>query len=183
MPDPKENHFDLFGLPVTFTVDVKRLAERYRALLMVERADPLSIGSEPDAMRPRRGGPSQIHEAYHTLKDPLARAEYLLELHHAWRRDDADSNGNGWARLMEQMEIRETLAEAASRPDPETAVATLLTELAERGAALDKALQSLFDDPSPVNLGAAREIIRQRRFLAHCQRDAEERQAMLELGA
>lgn len=77
------------------------------------------------------------------------------------------------------MARRAILAEAANRPDAATAVAEVLTQLAEKGAALDKELQDLFADPSPRNLCAAREILRQPQFLGRCRRDVENRSALL----
>lgn len=53
-----------------------------------------------------------MNKAYHTLKDPLARAKYLLELQGV-EVGESDSLEDP-ALLMEVMEIREELDEATT---------------------------------------------------------------------
>jgi len=165
-----QNYFALFDLPVGFDVDPSRLTGRYRALL------------DPDlpASIPLEQPPIEIELAYRTLADPLSRAAYLLELLGPHTRDPNESNGLvGF--LMAQMELRESLAEATSSPDPSTSVANVLTQLAEQGASLAKELQRLLAEPSPKNLAAAREILRQLELVGTCRRDAEDQRAALAL--
>lgn len=179
MLDRPLNFFALFDLPVGFAIDPEVLNARYRDLLAVTHAERLAAAddADPEAEAAARATRT-LDAAYRTLRDPLTRAEYLLGL-----RDDRalpelaaeDGGENGLIFLMERMELRETLAEAASCADPDTAVARVLTQLAEQGAALDKTLQGLFADPSPENLRLAHEIVRQLRFLGSCRRDAEDR--------
>lgn len=177
MLNSAKNHFQLFDLPVSFVIDIGLLAERYRALVRETREEDGLTGPNAD-----NSGVAlalmQVEEAYRTLTDPLVRADYLLGLYAVDQDinpDAAEPTGNGGALLMEQMELREILAEAANRSDSATAVAEVLTQLAEEGAALDKELQGLFADPSPRNLRAARAILRQLQFLGRCRRDAEDR--------
>lgn len=176
-----KNYFHLFDLPVGFVVDTGLLAERYRALLRAAREEDDQAGDLIDSSSVALAL-MRIDEAHRVLADPQSRAEYLLDLYaddQAMDRDTGEPPGNGGALLMEQMELRAILAEAANRPDAATAVAEVLTQLAEKGAALDKELQDLFADPSPRNLCAAREILRQLQFLGRCRRDAENRSALL----
>ena len=179
MSDRPLNFFALFDLPVGFAIDPEILNARYRDLLAVTHAERLAAADDPDPDPDASARATRmLDDAYRILRDPLTRAEYLLGL-----RDDpalpelaaADGGENGLIFLMERMELRETLAEAASCADPDTAVARVLTQLAEESAALDKTLQGLFADPSPENLRLAREIVRQLRFLGTCRRDAEDR--------
>jgi molecular chaperone HscB len=162
-----QNYFALFDLPVGFDVDPSRLTGRYRALL------------DPDlpASIPIEQPPTEIELAYRTLADPLARAAYLLDLLGPHTRDPNELVGF----LMAQMELRESLAEATSSPDPSTSVANVLTQLAEQGASLAKELQRLLAEPSPKNLAAAREILRQLELVGTCRRDAEDQRAALAL--
>lgn len=174
-----KNHFQLFDLPVSFALDSSLLAERYRALMRETRADDDRITADPDDSGVALAL-AQIEDAYRTLADSLLRADYLLGLYAVDRDhtlDAATPADNGGDVLMAQMELREILAEAANRPDSATAVAELLTQLAEEGAALDKTLQGLFADPSPRNLSMAREILRQIQFIGRCRRDVEDRRA------
>lgn len=178
MLDSGKNYFELFDLPMSLAIDAKLLTDRYRLLVTVAQADRLAAGQDADL--PATATMAEVDEAYRTLIDPLSRAEYVLSLHPADREEAAEQAGKEGAFLMEQMELRATLAEAIQRPDPATAVARVLTRLTEQSAALDKALQGLCAEPSSRNLGAAREILRQRQFLGRCRRDAESRQAALD---
>ncbi|EGV20056.1 iron-sulfur cluster co-chaperone HscB C-terminal domain-containing protein [Thiocapsa marina] len=176
-----KNYFDLFDLPVGFMVDQSRLCERYRALLDGDAAT--SYGHPESAADSTPGqSPIEIQLAYRTLLDPLARAAYLLDLLEC----RGDSYGAGAAEygalegfLMAEIELRESLDEATSRPDPAAAVAGILTHLAEQGASLEKDLQRVLGDPSPQNLTAAREILRRLELVGTCRRDAEDRRAAL----
>ncbi|EGV30579.1 co-chaperone Hsc20 [Thiorhodococcus drewsii AZ1] len=177
-----KNYFELFDLPMSFAIDASLLAERYRALLRSAQRIRYGIDNDVDSAGNIRAV-TQVEKAYRTLTDPLSRAEYLFSLYSetsAESGDYAEIRGNRGASLMEEMELRETLAEASNRPDPATAVAEILTSLAEECAALDKELHDLFADPCPSNLRAARQIVRKLQSLSRCRRDAEERR--LELG-
>ncbi len=178
MLDFSKNYFELFELPLGFTVDAKRLAERYRTLQAVTHPDRYVVAADHEK-RVSLQASTQVNEAYCTLKDPLARARYLLSLHTGDPGTDSETSKDG-AFLMEQMELRETLAEAQSSPNPHAAVARVLTHLAEQSAALDKELAGLFADPTPANLASAREIVRKLQFLDKCRRDAEDLEGLID---
>jgi molecular chaperone HscB len=59
----------------------------------------------------------RINEAYQRLKDPLKRAAYLCELAGAPVRAE-DNTAMPAAFLMQQMEWREALEDAASEQEP-----------------------------------------------------------------
>lgn len=182
MLSPAKNYFELFDLPTSFAVDLGLLAERYRAVVRWLRAEAL-LGRETEA---DNGGSTYelglVDEAYRTLTDPLARAQYLCRLYDAEEQVSASvrvASARPGASIMEQIELEETLVAATNRSDPAAAVAKVLTQLAEQSAALDKELHALFADPSPENLSAARDVVRQLEFLSRCRRHAEDRQAVL----
>lgn len=178
--DIAKNHFELFGLAPSFSLDPRQLAERYRLLLSAaQQAERASEDDNADDAR----ATSTLHcidEAYRVLLDPLARAKYLLTLFACEPEGEQGARDNGGARLIDQMEVRASLAEASSRSDSATAVATVLTELAEQSALLGKELQVLFANPSPDNLNAARDVVSRLEFLARCRRDAEQQRAALD---
>jgi len=165
------NYFELFDLPVSFSLDARRLAERYRDLQVATHPDRFGVSPEMAHAVPLRVS-SQVSEAYRILKDPQERARYLLTLHAGERGADSAASPDG-PFLVEQMELRQSLSEAQSSPNPRAALATILTQLAEQHLALDKELACLFADPCSENLEAAREILRKLQFLDLCRRDAE----------
>jgi molecular chaperone HscB len=162
------NYFDLFDLPIDFSVDPIRLSERYRSLIDDELPDD-----------PRRAGPTrashafEIEAAYRTLSDPLARAAYFLALLDDVRQDPPGDD-RLQAELMAQMELQESLSEGGNRPDPAGTAASVLTRLAERGAWLEKDLQRCLADPSPSNLESARDILRRLELIGLYQRRGDE---------
>jgi molecular chaperone HscB len=180
LPELPENYFELFDLPVSFALDTRRLAERYRDLQAETHPD--RFGASPDLAHATPLRPSdQVGEAYRTLKDPQQRARYLLALHTGEPVPEGASVTDGSA-LLEQLEFQETLSEAQSSPNPGAALARILTQLAERSLALDKEMEALFADPSSENLEAARTILRQLELLDRCRREAEALASSLDWG-
>lgn len=166
-----ENYFELFDLPVSFALDARRLAERYRDLQVATDRDRLGASFDASPAFPQRPC-DQVSAAYRTLKDPQERARYLLALHTGEPVVEGASLTD-WSSVLEQMELRESLQEAQSGPNTSAALASILTQLAERRLVLAKELESLFADPSSENLDAAREVLGKLELLDRCQRDAE----------
>ncbi len=108
-------HFELFGLPQSFAIDRQRLDARFRELQRTVHPDRFAAAGDLE----RRWSAQQatrINEAYQILKDPLRRGRYLLELA-GIAHDDEHRTTRDVAFLMEQMELREALAEVRSAPD------------------------------------------------------------------
>lgn len=175
----RKNYFDLFNLPIGFEVDPVHLVERYRTLLDTRTvtAFPMALATNLSASDPT---PIDIEAGYRTLADPLARAAYLIDLLDAQPGASEGSGGPG-GLMMAQMELRESLAEATTGGNRSACVATVLTELAQQGAFLEKDLRRLLSDPSPRNLSAARDTLRRLELLSSCRRDAEHRRTALAL--
>ena len=115
MINSQKNHFELFGLPPRFSLDLAELDEAYRGIQ--SRVHPDKFVHAGDAKRrASMQSATQANEAYRTLKRPLTRARYLLALHHV----DVQSESNTAMPpefLLEQMRWREAVEEAADRPD------------------------------------------------------------------
>ncbi|NCA68631.1 MAG: molecular chaperone Hsc20 [Sphingobacteriia bacterium] len=167
-------------MPVCFEIDAAWLAERYRALVDTSPDESRPAGPDPDVSFPEPAT-AELATAYQTLADPIARASHLLDLLTPSRTLAEDGCAVLSGFLMAQIEMRESLTEAANSPDPLTAVATILTELAEQGASLAKQLEHLLARPTPESLGAARAVLRQIEFIGSCRRDAECRRALLSI--
>ncbi len=103
------NHFEMFNLPVQFALDSADLQQRYRQLQQTLHPDRFANASERDRLLAVQRS-SQLNDAYSTLREPLARAEYLLHLqgidlaHEQTTLRDPEF-------LMAQMEWRERLEE------------------------------------------------------------------------
>lgn len=109
------DYFALFGLPRNFAVEIDELDRRYRDVQAkvhpdkhahlgdAERREALQLATEANA-------------AYQTLKNPLKRAIYLL---HLAGQDVGIENNTAMPTgfLIEQMELREAVAEARAGGD------------------------------------------------------------------
>ena len=178
MLDFSKNYFELFGLPVGFIVDGDALAERYRELQRVIHPDRYAKASEQERRLSLQGA-SLVNEAYETLKDPIARGGYLLGLY-GIEMDALQETTQDMAFLMEQMELREELAEIRSQTDPYAAVLDLSGRIGKQIQTLVGQMALQFESATPAQLEAAREILRKMRFLQKLRREVEAVEAELE---
>jgi molecular chaperone HscB len=137
-PPAAIDHFARLDLSPRFDVDAKELDRRYFALQRQLHPDRFASKSA----RERAVSQNQavaLNEAYETLKDPLSRAEYMLKL----RGVDVNPDGCNTVRdptlLMEQMEHREALAEAATREAVDAIASRTRGELERGFSAIAKA--------------------------------------------
>lgn len=73
------NYFQLFHLPAQFELDLTELGTRYLELQRQFHPDKHAAGSERDKLMAVQQA-ANINDAYHSLKQPLLRAEHLLAL-------------------------------------------------------------------------------------------------------
>ena len=74
-----QDYFSLFSLPRSFDVDKSALRARYRELQGESHPDRLAAASEAEKLAAVQLS-SRLNDAFATLKEPLSRAAYLLEL-------------------------------------------------------------------------------------------------------
>ncbi|MDH2998019.1 co-chaperone HscB [Pasteurellaceae bacterium LFhippo2] len=110
------NPFELFDLPVQFQVDSALLSERYLALQKSLHPDNFSASSAQE-QRMAVQKSAEINDALHILKDPIKRAEAIIEAHTGEAQDIEQKSNRDMAFLMQQMEWRETLEEIESNKD------------------------------------------------------------------
>ena len=149
------NHFELFELPPSFDLDLKRLDERYRALS--QQWHPDKVASAPTKERlVALEKTTAINAGYKALRDPLTRSAYLLKL----LGIDLDDEGERThqmdpAFLMQILEKREALDEAKAAHDLDRAAALGKLIAAEEQATHGE-LSTLFaaqqNNPDPARL-------------------------------
>ena len=108
----QSNDFELFELAPTFELDRAQLDERWKNLQREVHPDR-HAAADAQTQRQAMQWSVRINEAYQRLKDPLARASYLCELNGAPVQAE-NNTAMPPAFLMQQMEWREALEEAAS---------------------------------------------------------------------
>jgi molecular chaperone HscB len=108
----QSDDFELFGVPRCFAQDRSVLDSRWKDLQRQAHPDRhAAMGAA--AQRVAMQWSVRINEAYARLKDPLARASYLCELHGAPIQAN-DNTAMPAAFLMQQMQWREDLEDATS---------------------------------------------------------------------
>ena len=157
--DFSADHFALFGLPRIQGIDAAALDARYRELQAQAHPDKHAAASDTD-QRLAMQWATRINEAYQALKNPLARARYLLHL----LGHDAQVESNTAMPtefLIEQMELREAVAEAKAGAD-DTALDVLRRRLVGEIKAEYVRLQAVIDEQS--DFPAATALVRQLMF-------------------
>lgn len=107
--DLTTHYFDLFGLPLDYSVDRVRLSESYRQLQQQFHPDRFANASEQERRLSLQMA-SRLNEGSRVLRDPIERAKYLLELEGVDLGTDGETLRDPQF-LMEQMELREQLEE------------------------------------------------------------------------
>ncbi len=104
------NHFELFDLVPAFALDVARLEAAYRDIQSKVHPDRFAHAGDAER-RASMQMTTRVNEAYRTLKSPLRRASYILELNGV---DTGFETNTAMPRefLLQQMELREKLEEA-----------------------------------------------------------------------
>jgi molecular chaperone HscB len=140
--DFSRNHFELFGLPAQFGVDPAALEHAYRDVQRAVHPDRFA-GADDAQKRLALQASARANEAYRTLRDPVARAEYLLSL----RGLDATSETHTRlpvAFLTRQLERREAAEEAGDANDAH-ALSALITDVRREADELGVEVARLLD--------------------------------------
>ena len=109
MQQLNQNFFSIFELPESFDLDLERLTSKYRELPTEVHPDKFAAAGEQEKLRAVQMT-SYLNEAFTTLKTPLKRAAYILQLHN-FDTESVSQNDLGMDLLIEQMQLRESLDE------------------------------------------------------------------------
>jgi molecular chaperone HscB len=152
-----QSHFDLFGLPLKFSVDGAALERSYREIQSKVHPDRFAHAGDAER-RASLQWTTRVNEAYRTLKDPVQRAKHLLELQGV---DVAFENNTAMPPdfLVQQMEIREALEDAKDAAALDALRKNLITEK----RAMEKAIAEAIDGKKDYD-GAAG-LVRKLQFL------------------
>lgn len=166
--ESKQNYFEIFGLPVDFRLDTNLLTERYRELQKAVHPDKFANASDRD----RRLAVQQaalINEALQTLKLPLKRARYILQLHGV-EFDDENETTQDPAFLMEQMEFREALSEVRQKDDPFSALENLMQDIKHKQDSMTDNVVELLENQ---DFAPAKVIVQKLQFLEKLRLECE----------
>ena len=110
------NFFEIFSIAVGWQVSIRDLDTRYRQLQLEFHPDRYASAGQTE-QRLAVQTASLINQAYDTLKSPLKRAQYLLELNDINADQDSHITSDS-VFLMRQMALREALSDIRQAAEP-----------------------------------------------------------------
>lgn len=169
--DLTSDFFSLFGIPVSFEINIPELTSRYREMQRTVHPDKFANASDAER-RVSMQMAARVNEGYQVLKDPLARSRYLLELRGIPVNDAESSLDNLF--LMEQMELREQLGELADSGDPESELQTFKKHLSVRMNEILGQIGKYFELDKPEELRQVVELTKKLQFFRRLEEEANE---------
>ncbi len=169
-PPSSIDHFARLGVPISFDIDRAQLERGYFGFQRIVHPDRFAAKSAREKALSQAQAVA-VNDAWETLRDPLSRAAYLLELRGTPLPSD-DKTVNDPELLMAALEDREALEEAKSAAEVDKVLLG-----AERG--YDSAVAALtraFDEGA---LDKARKLTLKLRYLAKFRDEARIKRARL----
>jgi len=106
---PAADYFSVFGLPPKLWVEISALEQKFLQLSWKLHPDNFVNASEEEQELSLKRS-SELNDAYRTLKDPMARVEYLLEIE--GERKEGEKKQQAPPELLEEVfELNESLDE------------------------------------------------------------------------
>jgi len=171
------NHFEIFGLERRLGIDAEALQRRFYELSRRYHPD-FHAGATPTEQAAALAASARLNAAYRTLRDPIARIEYLVRLEEGREtKEGATDKPKAPPELLAEMfEIQEALAEAKAGGLDETTRRTLieqrerlLARRAEEEARLIGPLSAAWDGAAlngrPALLAAFKQALATRAYL------------------
>ncbi|MFC3033525.1 co-chaperone HscB [Pseudoalteromonas fenneropenaei] len=156
-------YFELFGLAPSYQLDLAKLNQHYLELQRAVHPDKFAGGSERDKLLAVQKT-AEINDAFATLKHPVKRAEYMLSEQGVDIRAEQQTLQDPMF-LMEQMELREALAEIRDAADPEAAAADLEDQIKTLDVRYSAQLGTLLGSNDAAQLEQAADHIRKLKFV------------------
>jgi molecular chaperone HscB len=141
-----QNFFDLLQLPKAFVIDLKKLDQNYQSIQKEIHPDRFaSLGDDTKLESIKKT--AQVNDAYQTLKSPIRRAEYLLQLHGVNIHDEKYT-AVPQDFLMQQMEWREELE---MHKQDKLALEKLAADIQKNKKQMINQLPAFFDNKDDLN--------------------------------
>lgn len=174
------NYFELFRFSPAFEIDTALLAERYRDLQRAVHPDKFANGSEQDKLLAMQRT-SQVNDGFHTLKNPIRRAEHMLALRGVELSHET-TTVKDMGFLMQQIEWREALEDIADSVDPQTAIDELQASFEAYQKLITNQLSQLLKSDEQADVLLAADQVRKLKFMAKLQDElSREQDALFDL--
>jgi len=174
------NYFEVFELPELLGIDTGALEKKFHELSRKYHPDYFTTGSAEEKQK-ALAMTSLLNDAYRTLRHPVRRVEYLLEL------EGLKSDGSKVPKsfLMEMFEINEQVEEvrsgtatpeqiAAVRSDIESRATRFDSQIEKASAEWDRLLSTHAAEPAlRAQLTKLTEILSESSYIRNLERDLE----------
>lgn len=169
-----KNYFEIFGLPETFDVDTAAIKHRYLDLQQQLHPDRYASATDQEK-RISVQMTALINEAFQTLKDPLRRGRYLLQLKGIDTDEEIDTTMDA-GFLMQQMELRESLDSACESDNPSSELDALAKQVSVAIDERTNRLRGCLSQQGDAALKEARNTVRELQFLEKLVHEIEQRE-------
>jgi molecular chaperone HscB len=173
--DINQNFFELFGLPIDFNIDDNLMHDNHQKLQSAFHPDRFVNGTAQEKRLAVQKA-CWINEAYETLKDPVKRARYMLEVGGLPMNDDHETTADT-AFLMEQIELREEMDQCRTCKDPMRSCDHITGKLVQRSKEYSADFESFYEQGS---LEDARQVSKKMQFVQRILEQIDEYQLELE---
>jgi molecular chaperone HscB len=165
------NYFQIFGFAEQFELDVNKLTDLYQTLQKKVHPDKFAHASSQDQLVAVKKS-TLINDAYQTLKKPLKRAQYLLELRESDQpSEQASFSDNSF--LMRQMELHELLDDVKHADDIDAAILEFSAVLNSGSKELTSAMHELLNENTIQSNLLAGDNLRKLKFYQKLQVDLD----------
>ena len=171
MERPPSNYFDFFGLPHKLNLDSKDLESRFYALSRQWHPDRFARAG-PDERRVSEDATATLNDGYRTLREPVARAEYLLK-EHGFDIGEQKSNNAPPELLEEVFELNMMLESAPDKEELEAARERFHRMQAETDSDLHALFGKYDASGDRAVLQYMRGVLNRRRYIQNLVRDVE----------
>ena len=169
-PDVGTDRFAVVGLPRKFEVDLGAAETAYKDLSRQLHPDRFAK-ADPRARKVALARTVELNDAWRTVKDPLRRAEYLLELAgYALAGGEKSAEMSKTRKvsapptfLVEILELRDELA-AAQKAGDAVKVAFMSEEMRGRAAEAMKTIGTAIDGGTPESFDVAARALMSLRY-------------------
>ncbi len=169
------DYFVLFGVPRSFSQEAAYLKTRLYQLQRTVHPDNFA-NALPHEKQAAGQMAAMVNTAYQTLIDPLKRAIYLLKCHGIDIQDETNTQMPS-DFLMEQIELREQLAEIANHQNKEKL--RNVQSIVAKAIANNEHYLSLIVDHHVDKLTEARMVVRKMLFFNRLADEISQLQQML----
>lgn len=170
-----QNFYQLFNMPVAYEIDMDHMQQLYRTLAQMSHPDKFANAGDQER-RISMQQTSWINKAFQTLKDPIERAVYLLQLKGIDVNLENETTMDA-AFLMEQMELREALENVRKQTDP---LAFLDKELKNVKLAMHELSQKFSTAYQNDAIEDAKEYLRKMQFMQKARKEIDTLMARIE---